>query len=221
MPNSVLKNETFATSPSSFHAFSLLGSRGAETQSSSEVFDHSTGVVFYTLVNKNAIGCWNTLKPFTIANQGVIANDSELLVFPNDLTVDKNGNLFILSNRMPVYMFSALKPETNYRIMMGSTKKLIKGTPCEPWNGFLSRNKRFRRWMEKKFFSNCSRGNLIIFSHFPNVCRRWWWQRFSRTSLKRTQTTVNGASELQTLSVLFGSKWACESLSLPENVNNL
>lgn len=132
MPNSVLKNETFATSPSSYHAFSLLGSRGAETQSSSEVFDRSTGVVFYTLVNKNAIGCWNTLKPFTIANQGVIANDPELLVFPNDLTIDKNGNLFILSNRMPVYMFSSLKPETNYRIMMGSTRELIKGTPCEP-----------------------------------------------------------------------------------------
>lgn len=130
--NSVLKNESFSTSPTSYHAFSLLGTRDAKTQSSSEVFDHLTGVLFYTLVNKNAVGCWNTLKPYTIPNQGLIANDSELLVFPNDLTVDKHGNLFILSNRMPVYMFSALKPEINYRIMVGSTRELIKGTPCEP-----------------------------------------------------------------------------------------
>lgn len=210
MPNSVLKNETLATSPTSFHAFSFLGSRGDGTQSTSEVFDHSTSVVFYTLINKNSVGCWNTLKPFTTENQGIIANDSELLVFPNDLTVDKNGNLFILSNRMPVYMFSALKPETNYRIMMGSTRELIKGTPCEPWNGFLSRNKRFRRWIEKSSFQIAVEVISLYFHTFQTCVDddddSAFWRLFSEKNTKRSEW----ASELQTLSALFGTKWACE-----------
>ena len=130
--NTVLKNESFATSPTSFGAFTLLGNRGANTQSSMEVFDSLTDVVFYTLINRDAVGCWNTLKPFTIENQGLVASDSELLVFPNDLRVDYDGNLFILSNRMPVYMFSLLTPDTtSYRILIGKTSEIIKGTPCE------------------------------------------------------------------------------------------
>lgn len=129
--NSVLKNESFCTSPDAFHSFKVLGNRGAKTQSSSEVFDRLTGVVFYTQINRDAVGCWNTLKPFTIENQGLVASDSELLVFPNDLRIDDDGNLLVLSNRMPVFMFSKLQPGFNYRIMMGKTTEIIKGTPCE------------------------------------------------------------------------------------------
>lgn len=109
----------------------MLGSRGAKTQSSAEVFDKLTGVVFYTQINRDAIGCWNTLKPFTIENQGLVASDSTLLVFPNELRVDEEGNLLVLSNRLPVFMFSKLEPEVNYRILMGKTSDIIKGTPCE------------------------------------------------------------------------------------------
>lgn len=130
--NSVLKNESFATGSESYHAFKVLGSRGAaKVQSSAEVYDTLTNVVFYTQINRDAVGCWNTLKPFTIQNQGLVANDSELLVFPNDLRIDDVGNLFVLSNRMPVFMFSSLKPGFNYRILMGKTADIIKGTSCE------------------------------------------------------------------------------------------
>lgn len=127
----MLKNETFSTGPNSYHAFNLLGSRGTNSQSSLEVFDSLTNVVFYTQINKDAIGCWNTLKPFTIENQGIVASDSELLVFPNDLRIDSDGNLLVLSNRMPVFIYGALKNEFNYRILVGKTSELIKGTPCE------------------------------------------------------------------------------------------
>lgn len=130
--NSVLKNESFCTGSESYHAFKVLGSRGVRNaQSSVEVFDKLTNVVFYTQINRDAIGCWNTLKPFTIENQGLVASDSELLVFPNDLRIDDEGNLFVLSNRLPVFMFSSLKPGFNYRILMGKTTDIIKGTPCD------------------------------------------------------------------------------------------
>jgi len=110
----------------------LLGSRGTKTQSSAEVYDEITNVIFYTQINLNAIGCWNTKKAFTMENQGVVARDDETMIFPNDLRIDGHGNLLALLNRMPVFMFSNLKSgEYNYRIMMGKTSEIIKGTPCE------------------------------------------------------------------------------------------
>lgn len=147
--NTVLKNESYSTSSDSYHAYNILGKRGSNTQSSSEVFDGLTNVVFYTQINRDAIGwcvhescgansillkfvhfSWNTLKPFTIENQGLVFSDSELLVFPNELRIDSEGNLLALSNRLPVFMFNSLKPGFNYRIMTGKTSEIIKGTPC-------------------------------------------------------------------------------------------
>jgi hypothetical protein len=116
--NTVLKNETFSTNPDSYHHFKVLGNRGPNTQSSAEVFDGLTGVVFYTQINRDAIGCWNTAKSYTRDNQGLVASDSE-------------RNLFVLSNRMPVFIYTKLKEEFNYRIFMGKTGEIIKGTPCE------------------------------------------------------------------------------------------
>lgn len=129
--NYVLKNESFSTSSAAYHSFNLLGNRGTNTQSSTQVYDEITNVIFYTQINRNAIGCWNTKKPFTIENQGIVARDDEALIFPNDLRIDSNGNLLVLSNRMPVFIYSQLKDEYNYRIMVGKTTEIIKGTPCE------------------------------------------------------------------------------------------
>lgn len=131
--NRILKNETLSTSSSSYHEFKMLGIRGENTQSSSEVFDAITGVIFYTLINnKNSIGCWNIRKTFTPENQGVVAHDDEKLIFPNDLRLNGDGNLLVLSNKMPVFLYKTLNPDdVNFRILVGKTKDLIKGTPCE------------------------------------------------------------------------------------------
>lgn len=127
--NSVLKNESLSIS---YHAFKLLGSRGPESQSSVEVFDAKTEVIFFTQINNNAIGCWNTRKPFTIENQGIVAADNFTLLFPNDLRTDSEGNLLILSNRMPLFIYSKLpEEEENFRILVGKMSELIKGTVCD------------------------------------------------------------------------------------------
>lgn len=134
MPNSVLKDKYFSTKQTvEFHSkFSVLGSRGERSQSTIEVFDPVTKVVFYTLVSKNAIGCYSTLKPFSEANQGIVARDDVKLIFPNDLRVDGAGRLYVLSNRLPVFMFKTLKPtDYNFRILIGNTRDLVRGTPCE------------------------------------------------------------------------------------------
>lgn len=130
VPNTVLKNETFATSTDSYHAYTLLGDRGPKSQSTAEFYDAKTDVIFYTQINRDAIGCWNINKPFTPENQGLVDSDSDSLVFPNDLKIDNDGNLYVLSDRMPVFIYSSLKPEYNYRILTGQTSKVISGTPC-------------------------------------------------------------------------------------------
>lgn len=129
--NTVLKNESFATSSDSYHAYSLLGDRGQKSQSTAEFYDDPTNVLFYTQINRDAIGCWNINKPFTPENQGLVDSDSDALVFPNDLKIDNEGNLYVLSDRMPLFIYSSLKPEYNYRILTGKTKDVISGTPCE------------------------------------------------------------------------------------------
>lgn len=131
--NYVLKNESSSTNKeAAYHSFNLLGSRGSNKQSSIEVYDAITNVIFYTQINLNAVGCWNTKKAFTIENQGVVAQDDETLIFPNDLRIDDDGYLWILSNRMPIYIYSNLKSdEYNYYLIKAKTTEIIKGTPCE------------------------------------------------------------------------------------------
>lgn len=132
VPNYVLQNRTRALSSESFHDFMLVGDRGKRGQSTTESIDGKTNVLLYTQVNKDAVGCWNLNKPFTPENRGIIDSDAESLVYPNDLKVDRNGNVWVLSDRMPIFIYKKLNPnEYNYRILTGKVSDLVKGTPCE------------------------------------------------------------------------------------------
>ncbi|XP_058986012.1 protein yellow [Musca domestica] len=130
--NKVLQNETHVTSPAAYFDFKYVGDRGMNGQSTAEVYDLQTDVIFYTQVNKDAIACWNTKKPYQADNQGLIDSDSHTLVFPNDMKIDPEGNLWVLSDKMPTYLYQKLDPAAvNYRILTGNNRDLIKGTPCD------------------------------------------------------------------------------------------
>lgn len=132
VPNYVLQNETRALSSESYYDYSFIGDRGPNGQSTAEFFDEKTKTIVYTQVNKDGIGCWNTNKPYTPDTQGIIDSDSDALVFPNDLKIDQNGNVWVLSDRLPVFIYKKLNPnEFNYRILTGKVSELILGTPCE------------------------------------------------------------------------------------------
>lgn len=132
VPNYILQNETRATSSDSYYDYSLVGGRGPNGQSSAEFLDEKTNVLFYTQVNKDGVSCWNAGKPYNPDTQGIIDTDSDALIFPNDLKVDIDGNLWVLSDRMPVFIFSKLNPNHfNYRILKGKVSDLILGTQCE------------------------------------------------------------------------------------------
>lgn len=131
VPNRVLQNESYSTGSDAYFEYKLVGDRGPNSQSSAEYLDEESGVLFYTQVNKDGVGCWNSKKPYTADTQGLVDSDSDALVFPNDLKVDANRNLWVLSDRMPVFLFKSLNPqEFNYRILTGKVDDLIQGTPC-------------------------------------------------------------------------------------------
>jgi Major royal jelly protein len=119
------------TSPEAYHSFELLGDRGEKSQSTAEFHDPTTDVIFYTLINRDAIGCWNVNKPYTPENQHNVDSDSNTLVFPNDLKVDNEGNIYVLSDRMPLFLYKELDKAVNYRILSGKTADLIAGTVCD------------------------------------------------------------------------------------------
>lgn len=70
-----------------------------------------------------------------MALQGIVAQDNETLVFPNDLKVDHElrQNLWVLSNKLPVFLYSNLDPnEVNFRVMTAPTDLAVSGTVCDP-----------------------------------------------------------------------------------------
>lgn len=133
----ILQNKTISgrfNERFSYHEYKNLGCRGANTQSSGSSLDPKTGVLFYTLLNKNAVGCFNTFnnKPYEPSTNPIIAQDNTTMIFPNDLKVDKEGTLWVLTDRLPNFMFDKLDyNDVNFRIFNGSVEEIIKGTACD------------------------------------------------------------------------------------------
>lgn len=127
----ILRNESLAAK--SFHDFRILGSRGPKGQSGVSFLDKQTGVLFYALVNLNAVACWKTTNPsYTMESQGRVFMNNVTMVFPNDVKVDAKGNLWVLSNRLPTFMYKSLDADdVNFRIMTAAVKDAIMGTACD------------------------------------------------------------------------------------------
>ncbi|XP_052131506.1 protein yellow-like isoform X2 [Frankliniella occidentalis] len=130
---SVIRNETFANDNPD--EFKLLGARGRNQSHSSASAMDRRGVLFFNLVTQDALGCWDSAKPYGRSSVGHVAQDSALLNFPNDLKVDREEpqNIWLLSNRLHLYLYRSLSPdEYNFRILTGTVEKATEGTICDP-----------------------------------------------------------------------------------------
>lgn len=118
---------------SSYHNYKVLGSRGPNAQSSVSFLDKNTGVLFYALPNLNAIACWRTTTPaYTMQSQGRVFMSNLSMVFPNDIKVDAKGSLWVLSDRLPTFMYSRLdENDINFRILTATVADAILGTACD------------------------------------------------------------------------------------------
>lgn len=133
---SVLRNETIWQNGGigTANSFIQLGSRGINGQSSTSGLDRNS-IMFFNLIQKDAVGCWDIRKPYLENNLGIVEQNSTTLIFPNDLKLDheENQGLWILSNRLPVYLYSQLNfNDVNFRILRTSVRDAIEGTICDP-----------------------------------------------------------------------------------------
>uniref|UniRef100_A0A336N1Q4 CSON010085 protein n=1 Tax=Culicoides sonorensis TaxID=179676 RepID=A0A336N1Q4_CULSO len=131
-----LRNETAATNQQEiFNEFKTLGTRGPNGQSAVSFLDKITGVLFYTLPNLNAIACWRTnskTKTYTIKSQGRVFMSPVDMSFPNDIKVDDQDRLWVLSNKLHIFMYSELNPnDVNFRILTATVKDAIEHTACD------------------------------------------------------------------------------------------
>ncbi|KAL4707959.1 hypothetical protein ACJJTC_010575 [Scirpophaga incertulas] len=123
-----LRNQSIADD--NFEAFKVLGSRGPNAQSSVSFLDPKTGVLFYALVNLNAVACWRTTnKEYIMKNQGRIYMNEVTMIYPADIKVDYEDNLWILSNRMPIWRYGKLDlNEVNFRVFSAPVVDAISHT---------------------------------------------------------------------------------------------
>ncbi|XP_055682150.1 protein yellow-like [Lutzomyia longipalpis] len=137
VPTSILQNETIWTEGINVNTqFKQVGDRGVNSQSSTSGIDRD-GVLFYTLVNQDAIGCWDTNKPLVPNNIHHVDQNRVFFSFPNDIKVDKatDQGVWVLANNLPLYLYTGLDySQVNVRILRAGTKNAVRDTVCDPRN---------------------------------------------------------------------------------------
>lgn len=95
--------------------------------------------MFFNLIDQNAVGCWDTATPYTPQNHGIVDRDDDALVFPADVKVDETNTVWVISDRMPVFLIAELDyTDINFRIFSAPLDSLTQGTVCakRPFNRF-------------------------------------------------------------------------------------
>ncbi|KAJ8894814.1 hypothetical protein PR048_000121 [Dryococelus australis] len=126
----VLRNKELADK--SYDKFVALPERGPLSHVTASVMSDE-GVMFYNLIDRNAVGCWNSRLPYVPGNQGMVDRDNERLIFPSDVKLDVHGNVWVMSDRMPVFLLSKLNySDINFRIFFTPVAEALRDTVCEP-----------------------------------------------------------------------------------------
>lgn len=115
----------------SFHDFAYLEERSANSHTTSRVFSED-GIMLFNLVDQNAVGCWHSSMPYSPQYHGIVDRDDVGLVFPSDVKIDENKDVWVLSDRMPVFLLAELDyNDVNFRIYTAPLADLVAGTVCD------------------------------------------------------------------------------------------
>ncbi|XP_054727583.1 protein yellow [Anastrepha obliqua] len=115
----------------SYHDFVALDERGPNSHTTARVMSDD-GIELYDLIDQNAVGCWHSSMPYTPQFHGIVDRDDVGLVFPADVKIDENKNVWVLSDRMPVFLLSDLDyNDVNFRIYSAPLSTLIENTVCD------------------------------------------------------------------------------------------
>lgn len=125
----ILRDESKVSS--SYRDFKVVGTRSSDNHLTSKCFTNS-GVQLFNMVDQNAIGCWNSALSYKPQNLGVVDKDDVGLVFPSDIKVDHEEIVWVMSDRMPVFLEAELDySDINFRIYTAPLDILLQATVCE------------------------------------------------------------------------------------------
>ncbi|XP_016938824.2 protein yellow [Drosophila suzukii] len=125
----VLRDET--RTEDSYHDFVALDERGPNAHTTSRVMSDD-GIELFNLIDQNAVGCWHSSMPYSPQFHGIVDRDDVGLVFPADVKIDENKDVWVLSDRMPVFLLSDLDyADINFRIYTAPLATLIENTVCD------------------------------------------------------------------------------------------
>ncbi|XP_058814195.1 protein yellow [Topomyia yanbarensis] len=115
----------------SFHDFQYLKERGPDAHTTSRVMSES-GLQLFNLIDQNAVGCWHSSLPYSPEYHGVVDRDDVELVFPADVKIDEQETVWVISDRMPVFLITELDySDVNFRIFSAPLSTLVSGTVCD------------------------------------------------------------------------------------------
>lgn len=125
----ILRNET--KTEEGFHDFVYLPERTEDSHTTARVMNDD-GLMLFNLVDQNAVGCWHSSLPYAPENHDIIDKDDVTLVFPSDVKIDETNTVWVMSDRMPVFLIAELDySDVNFRIFSGSLDSLVSGTVCD------------------------------------------------------------------------------------------
>ncbi|XP_028163887.1 protein yellow-like [Ostrinia furnacalis] len=124
----ILRDETKVKG--SYQDFKVVGVRGHDGHTTSKVMEGT--IQLFNLIDQNAIGCWNSALSYKPQNIGIVDKDDVGFVFPCDVKVDEDKNVWMISDRMPVFLEAELDySDINFRIYTVPLETLVQGTVCE------------------------------------------------------------------------------------------
>ncbi|CAO1346510.1 unnamed protein product [Diamesa hyperborea] len=127
----ILRNETLATRGYHGNDFHYLGTRGPLSNSGTHFYDKSTNVLFFTEMQKNSMTCWNAKSPMMPSNIHNVHKDDTKLIYPADLNIDNESTIWLISNRLPRFIYSRLDTNIfNFHIWRENVNDALAGTQC-------------------------------------------------------------------------------------------
>ncbi|XP_018901286.2 protein yellow-like [Bemisia tabaci] len=130
----VLRNKTIDVEREAIYEFKMMGNRSPFSQTTASTFDEETGVLFYTLTARNALGCWSYRKgdEFIDSTQWSVKGRVHDFAHPIDVRVDKRGSIWLLNNNYMDILLNMTLPEvTTYEIYTAKVRELIADTVCD------------------------------------------------------------------------------------------
>lgn len=115
----------------SYHDFIVLEKRDPLSHTTSRVMTED-GIMFFNLIDRNAVGCWHSIKPYSPENHAIVDRDDVALIFPSDVKEDQHRNIWVINDKMPNFLIDKLDYSIiNFRVFFAPVDVLIKGTTCD------------------------------------------------------------------------------------------